>query len=70
MYPAQQPRHEEERTKTLGGDVRPLALSPLFINQIEGDIKQPTLLFEKGSGPFYQWCGLPRIHHSYHGLGG
>jgi len=32
---------------SLGGDIKPLALSPssFFISGIKGDIKEPTLLF-------------------------
>ena len=32
---------------SLGGDVKPLSLSPFFVSQIEGNVQEPTLLFEK-----------------------
>ena len=40
---------------SLCGDVKPLALSllrPSVIGQIERDVKEPTLLFEKSRGSF------------------
>ena len=65
---------------SLGGDVKPLALSllhPSFISQIEGNVKEPILLFETIKGSFpggvvflssitYHASGI--THHSYHGL--
>ena len=58
---------------SLCGDVKPLALSllhPSVIGQIERDVKEPTLLFEKSRGSFPSGVDyLSRItHHSYHGL--
>ena len=32
---------------SLGGDVKPLSLSSFFVSQIEGNVQEPTLLFEK-----------------------
>ena len=40
---------------SLGGGVKPLAISllhPSFISQIEGDVKEPILLFETIKGSF------------------
>ena len=40
---------------SLDGDVKPLGLSllhPSFISQIEGDVKEPILLFETIKGSF------------------
>ena len=35
---------------SLGGDVKPLSLSSFFVSQIEGNVQEPTLLFEKRYG--------------------
>ena len=56
---------------SLGGDNRPLAclLNPSFISQIDGDIKEPTPLFENSRGGFPGGVVyLNSMHHSYHGL--
>ena len=37
---------------SLGGDVKPLSLSSFFVSQIEGNVQEPTLLFEKR----YDFC--------------
>ena len=48
----------------------PCLLHPSVIGQIKGDVKEPTLLFEKSRGSFPGGAVyLSRItHHSYHGL--
>ena len=44
---------------SLGDDVKPLALSPsYFLINWKGDVKEPTLLFEKSRGRRPRWCGL------------
>ena len=56
---------------SLGSDNRPLAclLNPSFISQIDGDIKEPTPLFENSRGGFPGGVVyLNSMHHSYHGL--
>ena len=44
---------------SLGGDVKPLALSPSSSLSIEGEVKEPTLLCEKSRGRRPRRCGLP-----------
>jgi len=41
---------------------------PCLLTQFEGEVKEPTPLFEDGKGDFPGLCCPPLPVHSYHGL--
>ena len=60
-----------ELIASLGGDVKPLALSPSSPRaKLVGDVKEPTSLFEKSRGRTPRCCGLAYSHVFMDWVGG